>query len=340
MYFVRYIKRFDIKRSKSKRDLLQTGLTDILLLVTSLIAGVVTARLLGPEGRGQLAVVMLWPSLFAAVGSLGVRDALVYEQARAIQPKAVLTGVAIVLASLQSFFIILIGWFLIPILTKSQSSEIVVLTKQYLIFIFLNLTSLYMGALLQGKLRIALYNLVRLSVSVVYTLGLLTLWMFDSFNVQNVAYVLLIANAFTTLLAFIINLIDSGVSLHFHLSLFYSIFTYGIKNHIGSISHMFNERLDQMVLALLLTPKELGWYVVAVSAANIAKVAASPFSQLIFPRLAGQDLDNQRQIVRIHSRYTLLSTLLLILFLSLALPYLIPVIYGGDFSPSIKSRRY
>ena len=39
----------------------------------NVLTGIVLARTLGPAGRGELAAVMLWPSILAAVGSLGVR---------------------------------------------------------------------------------------------------------------------------------------------------------------------------------------------------------------------------------------------------------------------------
>lgn len=326
-----------IWRSRGKRDLLMTGLADIFILAISLVTGILTARLLGPEGRGQLAVVILWPSVIAAIGSLGVRDALVYEQARGVCSRDVLTGVALLLASLQSFALILIGWFLIPILTRSQTAEVTTLTRQFLIFVFLNFVSLYMVGLLHGRLHIVHYNITRISVNVIYVLGLLVLWGNDVVTVKYVAYALLIANAVTATLAVIFAARDSGVSFHFRWSFVKTIFNYGLKSHVGSISQMFNERLDQMVLALLLSPKELGWYVVAVSTANITKVAASPFAQMVFPRMTGQDRHRQRNILRTYSRFAVLCTGALALFLFVTLPFLLPVVYGDDFVPSLQA---
>jgi enterobacterial common antigen flippase len=321
-------------QSRGKRHLLITGSTDVLLLVTALATGILTARLLGPEGRGELAIVIIWPSVIAAVGSLGVREALVYEQARTIHSRAVLTGAAILLAGLQSSVLVLLGWLLIPFLTQSQSDEIAHLTQQFLLFIFLNYISLYLGALLHGRLQIALYNVKRFSVKGFYIVGLMALWASSAVTVRNTAYALLIANAAAAVLAVIFILKDDGVSFQFRSPLLKDIFAYGLKSHVGSISHMFNERLDQMVLALLLSPIELGWYVVAVSAANITKIAASPFAQMIFPRIAGQNQTTQRHLLQAYSRFALLATGTLVLLLFMTLPILIPFVYGNEFSPS------
>jgi len=325
----------NIWRSKGRRDLLTTGFADVVILVISFITGILTARLLGPEGRGELAVVILWPSVIAAVGSLGIRDALIFEQAKGLHSKATLAGTAIILAACQSSVLMLLGWFLIPILTKGQTNQIISLTQKYLFFIFLNLTSLYLIALLQGRLHITLYNITRISVNLFYLLGIVILAFSNLVTVENVAFTLLVSNVITVILALTFTVRNSGLNFHFQLAIVKGLFIYGLKSHVGGISHMFNERLDQMVLALLLSPKELGWYVVAVSVANMTKVAASPFAQMIFPRVTGQEQSHQKLIIRVYSRYALLSTGILAFFLYFTLPYLLPFVYGNEYRPSI-----
>ena len=48
-----------------------TTLTNLAILGANALAGIVSARALGPVGRGQLAVVMLWSGLISMVGMLG-----------------------------------------------------------------------------------------------------------------------------------------------------------------------------------------------------------------------------------------------------------------------------
>ena len=56
-----------------------TGLAGQLMLVAS---GILVARALGVEGRGQLAVIVLVPSVLSQLGTLGVPLAVTYYVAR------------------------------------------------------------------------------------------------------------------------------------------------------------------------------------------------------------------------------------------------------------------
>jgi hypothetical protein len=49
--------------------------------LANIATGVLLARLLGPHDRGEFAAVILWPSILAAVGSLGVPDATTFYTA-------------------------------------------------------------------------------------------------------------------------------------------------------------------------------------------------------------------------------------------------------------------
>ena len=51
---------------------LQTILTRLLILAINVGTGIITARLLGPEGRGEQAAMALWPQLLGYAMTLGL----------------------------------------------------------------------------------------------------------------------------------------------------------------------------------------------------------------------------------------------------------------------------
>src|SRR5579871_6639601 len=67
----------------------QTFLTQALILSVNLLTGIVSARSLGPSGRGELAAIML-PGMLANAMTLGLPSAVTYtfkrhpEQRRAL----------------------------------------------------------------------------------------------------------------------------------------------------------------------------------------------------------------------------------------------------------------
>ncbi|HSE05616.1 MAG TPA: hypothetical protein VLK35_15820, partial [Methylomirabilota bacterium] len=46
------------------------------------VTGVLLARMLGPDGRGYLAALILWPLVITQLGNLGIPSALTYSIAR------------------------------------------------------------------------------------------------------------------------------------------------------------------------------------------------------------------------------------------------------------------
>jgi O-antigen/teichoic acid export membrane protein len=59
-----------------------TTVTNLIILGSSALGGIVSARALGPAGRGQLAIVVLWSALISMVGIVGLPSSCSYYVAR------------------------------------------------------------------------------------------------------------------------------------------------------------------------------------------------------------------------------------------------------------------
>ena len=58
---------------------LQTIFVSLVIVAVNLITGILTARYLGPAGRGEQAAMSVWPQLFAFCFSLGLAQTLIYK---------------------------------------------------------------------------------------------------------------------------------------------------------------------------------------------------------------------------------------------------------------------
>src|SRR5690554_186652 len=56
-----------------------TMVISVLILLLNMVTGVLTARWLGPEGRGLQMMLVLWPQFFAFATTLGIPAALLYH---------------------------------------------------------------------------------------------------------------------------------------------------------------------------------------------------------------------------------------------------------------------
>src|SRR4051794_13152716 len=90
--------------------------TSAAIQAINVLTGVALARTLGPHGRGELVALILWPSILAAFGSLGLSEAVTYHCARARENAGVVTGTAIALGLAQSFVLGGIGTLVVSLL--------------------------------------------------------------------------------------------------------------------------------------------------------------------------------------------------------------------------------
>ena len=301
--------------------LMSTGATDALLMALATISGILVARLLGPAGRGELAIAVLWPSVLAAVGNLGLREAFTFELAKAPSLRARLTGLAVLLALGQSILLVGLGYVLIPWLTRDQSHEVTRSALLFLWFIPANLLASYTLGLLQGDLAISIFNMIRLSVSIVYLAAVLVLWALGTVTVWNVTLGLLLANYITATFGVVAVLVKYSATWRMDRALTWRLFSYGIRNHAGSISSLLNQRLDQMLMAVLLVPEQLGWYSAAVNISGLARLGSGAFGTLVFPKVAATDPTEQRRVTKLYSRLNVTITAASGLVLMATLPH-------------------
>ena len=119
-----------------------------------------------------------------------------------------------------------------------------------LIYIPLNLVSRYANAINQGTGRFRAFNVVRLTVQVVYVVGVAALYLAHSISITTVLIVVLAANAAATVVA-----VGSRASherrLILNLGLARSLVQYGRRAQLGVLTPVDSLQLDLAALVLL-----------------------------------------------------------------------------------------
>lgn len=273
--------------------------------------------------------------MLAAIGNLGLREAFTYEQARTPELRSVLTGHALILATILSVALMALGLVLVPVLTRSQVPEVTAAGLLFLLVIPANLFAQYALGMLQGSLEITIFNAIRLSVNVVYILAVVFLWAFSTLTVWNLTLSLLAANVVTAAMAVSSVLRRYGAHLRIDPVLTRNLFSYGLRNHAGSLTFILNQRADQMLMAVLITPVQLGWYTAAVNVSGLARLASGAFGTLAFPQVTNKPPEEQSAVTASYSRLNVTITAALGIGLIVTIPWLIPLLYGQEYAPSI-----
>lgn len=301
--------------------------------VLNVMTGVLLARTLGPHGRGELAAVLLWPSLLAAFGSLGLFDAITYQAARGTSPNGALLGTGLALACAESLVCVAIGIAIMPHVLSHYDASIVRVAYVFLAYIPLNLITLTLMSLLNGMQKYGQFHALRLIVLGASATAIVALRAADQLSVANVAVAYVIANVGTALVA--VALVARVVRARPTVDLLLGrrLLVFGLQSHSGSMSWMMNERMDQLVISIFLAPARLGLYVTAVTLTSLTSLAGTAVATAAFPMVAKlHDLRERRDAIRRYVRIVLAVSVAVSLPLIVLAPWIIDIFFKDVYA--------
>ncbi len=313
--------------------------TNFGLAALGLVTGSLVARLLGPEGRGELAAIQTWAAFLALLASLGLPDAVVYFTGRTPAKGATYLTSAIVAMLLSAVPFALAGYLLMPVLLKAQSAAIIATAKGYLVaFVFLNATAGMLLHPLRGRNNFAVWNLLRILPIAAWMAVLIAAWWTERTTPTAIAAGYLISLAVVGLVTFYVlkHRVPGPYALKPELWL--SMLHYGLPSGFSALPQTLNLRLDQMLMAAFLPASLLGYYSVAVA----WSVAVSPMMQgigaVLFPRVAIQvSAAEQVETLGRGTRLGVAAAVILSAALLLVTPIGIRWAFGYAYSPAISA---
>ena len=313
------------------RSIPLTGAVNAANIILGAITGVLVARVLGPEGRGQLVIGSVGPLLIGSFATLGLEESTVYSVANASTDterrttlwSSMTVGAALgVLGSIVA--IALQVWYFGPRLPKASHPVVYGYASLPLFFTLTQIPLAAMRALGQ-YLR---WNICRLYVSAVYAVALIALSLTDSVSLSSVLFSHLAINAVLAM-----GLV-AGARLRWSYAFDHrsarALVRLGLGNHLVTIQQLSNQRLDQFVLTRFVSPASLGRYAVAVTYATAAlSLALAPAWQLY------SHLSRTTQLSRASFRRVMRQSVMGVAAMAAlggaAAPFLLPALFGSEF---------
>jgi O-antigen/teichoic acid export membrane protein len=313
-----------------------TAATNLALGIIGVFTGAIAARLLSPHGRGELAAIQTYPTLIGYLALLGTGQSVVYYSARDRARASRYLGCAIVISMASCLPLIGIVYLALPALLSAQSYSTVQAARWYLAVVpLVALMSLWLFAL-RGLSEFVAWNVLRIAPVLAWLALLLFCWRLGINNPGSVA-----AGYLAILAALLIPIIlvskkylnGSLVPVSGDLK---PMLIYGLPCVASTFPTVVNLRLDQMLMAAILSPVALGLYVAAVAWSGAINPLLNAVSSVLFPRIAGHDaqMDRMRSFSA-GSRFAVLLALLITPVLAAATPWGIVLLFGRKFGAAV-----
>lgn len=310
------------------------------ILVLNLLTGILLARKLGPAGRGELTAVLLWPSLLAVIGSLGVSDAITFFAARR-SDIGKLVGGALSLAAAQSVVLLLVGFAIEPLVLHRYGRGATTAADILLVgFVPTSLVAMNLLGVINGRQRLVSYQLLRGLVILVSAVALGALAVAHALTIRSAIYCYVAGNAVTmTAVALEVWLRDRP---HPKISReqIRGLAVFGTKSQTSNVSVLLNARLDQLLVSVFLAPRALGLYTVASTLGSVVSMVGYSVAPVALPVVAAQvDPVQRRDRARAMVSITVLLSTALAVPLIVFVPPLIDIVFGGAFHGAATAAR-
>ncbi|OLE38927.1 MAG: hypothetical protein AUG48_00530 [Actinobacteria bacterium 13_1_20CM_3_68_9] len=317
------------------RDAALAVATGFAIQAVLVVTGPLLARMLGPDGRGYLAALILWPIVITQLGNLGIPSALTYAIARDSSASRALARLGLAFALPQALVLIVFQALWLLLILHGDPHAVRVAGWLTLALVPAMLAQQYGLGLLQGHLRLRLFNGLRLLPWLLYAIGVATLFIVGEDAIVAIVGVLVTAFLISGTSCLYSGLRSSrgegspSVDRRFLLS-------FGLRGLLSSLSAVDVLRPDQVVLALFLSPAALGLYVVGLAFTNLPYFIAKSVGLITFPWVASRTEEGD-------ARRTMWSLLwlttgiavVIVAVLCGAAQWLVPFFFGGQFDAAV-----
>jgi O-antigen/teichoic acid export membrane protein len=317
------------------RKVAGTFATRILLVAAGLATSVLTARALGPEGRGLCAVAATIGTLGAQFGNLGLHASNTYYVSRDRSLLPALVGNSLLVSFAGGSFGAVAAWTAVSIWPGLAPVRGWLLVLA-LAGIPLGLAQMLIQNLLLGIGEVRAYNAIDVAAKIgwVCLIGLLIL-------LRPVTPEIIVGAGMVTL-AF--SLVWALRHLRGHLkqrpaarlSLFRETIRYGFKAYLAAFFAFLVLRIDLLMVQYLVGAEAAGQYSIATSMADFVRLLPVVVGTILFPELSA--MPSQAERWRLARKATVLMGLLMLVVVIVAAVLaepLVRLLYGPAFAPAV-----
>jgi O-antigen/teichoic acid export membrane protein len=316
-----------------------TYLTNAFVAGLSLANVLITARALGPEGRGGLAFMTTMAMLTATLASLGVEEAngnLAGTQPglrRALATNSVVIALVVgcsaaglLLGLIEAFPSV--GGDSTPALRWIAMAAIPILVLQ-----------VYLQFLVRADYGFRATNLAALVGPVLSVLANGILVVLDVITVETALATWVVAQGLGTLvLVWYVDRRLAGFGRP-DFRLIRRATGFGIKAHLGRVMKTGNYRLDQWILGAMAGSRELGLYSVAVAWSEALFYLPEALGMVVRPDVVRATHADAGSRVAVVFRAAILLSIPFVIVLVVAAPILCVTVFGADFRGSVDDLR-
>ena len=322
-------------RFSVRRAYVLTFSANMVIRSLTVISGVLAARLLGPAGRGELAVIVSLPMLLVPIGELELPRALAYETSQPGEvPRSLISTsfwVGLFLGCVQALVLALA----LPHYLPADKLHLVGASRWFMLYLPVMLVMTTLMGSDQGRGRFGRFSFLLALPNVLYVIAVVLLWACGAASPYTFATGLLIA----TLITFAVRMWMDWEAIYGVMperQTAWRLLRRGITYYLPAVAGIALVRGDMFLLVRLLPSDAVGLYAVGLAIAQGQIGAVNPFIHVSFSAVAGNS--EQKHALETLAQHFRLAQLAAVAVgaLSMAVtPWVIRLMFGVQFSGAV-----
>lgn len=302
----------------------------VFVLITA-ATGMITARALHPDGRGELAALGVWPNFLGNAMTFGLPSAIIYWSRRDPKENSSLVWAAVPLTVLLATCAALLGIWGIPFWLAQYSPHVIHVAQVLMLNVFVVLWVSVAQAVVQANSDFAASNVALCLTPLCSFLLLIAVQATRGLTPASAS------------IAYVLGGLPACFYLTYHLRQPWNgcvtriwlasrrLLQYGVRSYGVDLCGTLSLYVDQAIVIRLLVPGAMGTYVVALSLSRMLNVVHQAVATVLFPKVIGL---NSSELIHLTGKATRVSTLTTAAFglLVAALgPLALPILYGREY---------
>lgn len=325
------------------RAVVQSIGSKVIILALQAGTGILTARALGPAGRGELAAMILWPLFMASATTLGVPSSLIYHLRKHLRGRSgecdrlVTTG--FVMATVMGTLAAVVAALALPLWLHQYSAGVIRAAQWFLITVPLCSVTLAGRAVLEAEHDFSASNAIQILTPLATLAALVAFFGFHRLTSYTaaIAYIAASLPAFGYML---LHIRRAGIRVaRVKLGVIRQLLQYGIRSYGIDLLGTLALQVDQVLVVSLLSAGAMGSYVVVLSLSRMLNVFQQSVVMVLFPKAAGHPADTVIAMTGSAVRTSGMVTAVCGVFVCLTGPTLLRLLYGAEYVGAVDAMR-
>jgi len=312
----------------------QTFVSRFAVLGANVLTGVLTARSLGAEGRGELVAIGIVVTFLCGLSTFGLPTATIYTFKRYPAQRSGLFTAGLLIIAMVTAVVAPLGVAVVPLWLDDFPPSIQMWAQLFLLQTPIILLVPFCHAALEAEGEFKLSNTLRFATPLI-SLVLLSALAVSGYMTPITAALAYCVAGLGPLAWMLIALGRRhrprlrGVRTPFRRLTGFGFRTWGI-DFVNAVA----SQADQVIVVALLSPSLVGIYVVALSAARILSVIGFSVVTVLYPRTASRPQAEVVAMVGRAARWVATVGAIASVAAILLGPYLLRLLYGPEFVPA------